>query len=176
MIFVSTGTFPLPFKRLVDLIVKYGRQNPSKKIIIQSGVYKPANLTPNIAIKPYFSFEKTLKLYQSAELIISAAGEASVFLILKHAKNTPIFMPRLKKFHDHVDNKQLATCSHLKKHHLAHIALQSNQLIKIMRKNPKPNPHQKIFNQSFKKHSQLLNHLNQLLTREEIFPSPGNPK
>jgi|GEM_PF-5664293 UDP-N-acetylglucosamine transferase subunit ALG13 len=142
MIFVSTGTLPLPFSRLVDTVIDYYQDKPNNHIVIQSGVYQPLSLPSHITCKPFIDFKQTIQLYQKADLVISAAGEASVFLILKHSKNTPIFVPRVKSFHEHVDNKQLTTCSYLKKHQLADIAIETQELINLLmlnRQNSKRN-------------------------------------
>ncbi len=161
MIFVSTGTLPLPFARLIDTTIDYFQQIPDQKVIIQTGVYQPPYSFPkHIITKPYFSFNQTIKYYQTANLIISAAGEASVFLILKYANNKPIFVPRLKSFHEHVDNKQLATCNYLKKRQLAKIAIKTHQLTKLLQQKPsKLNQHPKTFLLKSPELNKLINHL-----------------
>jgi len=128
MIFISTGIISLPFSRLIDQIIKLYLNQPTTKIIIQSGSYKISSPAKHIHIKPYFPLNTMIKHYQTAETVISAAGEASIFLILHYAKNKPIFIPRQKKFHEHIDNQQLIMAQYLKNHHLAHIVTDINQL------------------------------------------------
>ncbi len=155
MIFASTGTLSQPFNRLMNALLLFFNNKANHPVIIQSGNYIPKKPTsPHISLIPFISFDQTIKYYQQAKLIISAAGEASVYLILKHAQNKPIFFPRLKKHHEHVDNLQLATCLYLKNNQLAHVYLNqktlSTNLPKILnnsQKNKQPfksNPNQKI--------------------------------
>lgn len=123
MIFVSTGTVSFPFVRLVDAVINFYRKRPSEKLVIQSGPYDPVSPAKHIVIKPYFSFERMLSYYRSASQVISAAGEVSVFLILRNARKVPIFVPRLKKYKEHVDDQQLMIGRYLQKHNLAQVVL-----------------------------------------------------
>lgn len=113
MIFITTGTVSFPFRRLVDKSIDVFK-DIDEEIIIQSGIYKVKPLLKNIKLITYLPFEKTLKLYKSADLIISACGEVSTLLILKNAINKPIFVPRLKQFGEHVDDQQLLIANYFK--------------------------------------------------------------
>jgi UDP-N-acetylglucosamine transferase subunit ALG13 len=106
MIFVTSGTVSYPFKRLIDAAIDT-LGNMKEKVIIQTGDYKPDVLPANIKIVDHLTLSETIKYYKSARLIISACGEASVFLILRYAKNIPIFVPRQKIYGEHVDNQQM---------------------------------------------------------------------
>lgn len=132
MIFVTTGTVGISFKRLVDAsLTIFG--NTNEKLIIQSGVYKLNTPYKNVVIKDFFSYEETINLYKKADLIISATGEASVFLILHYSKNGPIFFPRLKKFTEHVDNQQLLIAECIQKNNLAKVAYDIDQLKELVK-------------------------------------------
>ena len=104
-----------------------------------------------------------IKYYQSADLVISATGEASVFLILQHSKNMPIFVPRLKKHNEHVDNKQLIISHYLKKHQLAYIVTDISLLSGYLQK-PKTNPSKNNQGSSFKspQFTNLIQHLDKI--------------
>ena len=134
LVFVSTGTVSFPFKRLVDAIIEFYKDKPMTNVVIQSGDYKIKAIVKHIEIHPYFPLEKMIKFYKSADLIISAAGEASVFLILKYAKHKPIIIPRLKKYEEHVDDQQFLVANYLKKKKLAYTLLDRNKLKTMLKK------------------------------------------
>lgn len=138
MIFVTTGTVPYPFKRLVDKSVEIFKDK-KEKVIIQAGSYKIKSSSKNIEIVPFLPFEKTLSLYKTADLIISACGEVSVHLILKLAKNTPLFVPRLKKYGEHVDNQQEMIAKYIEKGSLAYVVYDIKQLKRLIDKPGRPN-------------------------------------
>lgn len=129
MIFISTGTIALPFNRLIDSSINVLKDQVKNQVIIQSGTYQVKQTLPkHISIKPYFTLSQTIKYYKQASLVISAAGEASVFLILKNTRFKPVFMPRLKHFGEHVDNLQLATCDYLKQKKLTYVFTETSNL------------------------------------------------
>jgi len=163
MIFVTTGTLSLPFPRLINAIINLYKHQTNEKVIIQTGNYTPSNPAKHIITQPYFSFKQMIKYFQTADLVISAAGEASVFLILQHSKNMPIFIPRLKKFNEHVDNKQLIISRYLKKHQLAQVVTDIS-LLKNHLKKPKTNPSKINQNSPHKTPhlTNLLQHLSQI--------------
>lgn len=138
MILISVGTLALPFKRLVDQAVDLFKDK-KERIVIQSGAYKKKSPSANIVIKPYFSFPRMLALYKRADLVISSCGEASVYLILTHAKNTPVFVPRFKKYGEHLDNQQLLIAKFLEKKGLAYIFYQTPKLSEFIKRKRKKN-------------------------------------
>ncbi len=128
LVFVSTGTASFPFKRLVEAVIDFYENKPSAEVVIQSGAYKKKSPKKHIKIQPYFPFEKMIKFFKEADVIISAAGEATVFSILESAVNQPIIVPRLKKHGEHVDDQQLQIARYLKKAKLASIVLDIDKL------------------------------------------------
>lgn len=75
-----------------------------------------------------------IEYYKAADLVVSAAGEASVFLILQYSRNIPIFVPRLKRYGEHVDDQQLMIGKYLKKHKLAHVVFDISLLENYLEK------------------------------------------
>jgi UDP-N-acetylglucosamine transferase subunit ALG13 len=139
MIFITTGTVDIPFKRLVDKSIEIF-WNKEEKVIIQAGNYKTKSTSKNIDLIKQLPFNETLKLYKNADLIISACGEVSTLLILQYSKNMPIFVPRGKKYGEHVDNQQIKIARILKDKALANIVYNPKNLEKaVIRrvKNPK---------------------------------------
>lgn len=113
MIFVTVGTHEQPFNRLLEEIDNLVENKKIKeKIIAQIGysTYSPKNFE-------YFkftSFEKINSLINSASLIITHGGIASIFLALKKRKKV-IAVPRMKKFNEHSDNHQVQIVRELEK-------------------------------------------------------------
>lgn len=111
MIFVTIGTTPYSFNRLIkemDLIAA----GIDEKVIMQIGVstYIPKNAD-------YFritSREKIKKYYKNSRVIISHAAAGSILMAFKYNK-TPILVPRMKKYGEHVDNHQLEGAEELEK-------------------------------------------------------------
>lgn len=165
MIFVSCGTVSFPFKRLVDTVIGLFKDNPNEKVIIQSGSYLRKSPANHIIIKPYFTFRKMLKYYQTADLIVSAAGEASTYLILAHATSIPIFFPRLKKYGEHVDDQQKLIGRFIEKYDPAYVAYNTLQLKNYLkRKNPKGDFENRIKEKNAETLKRLTENLNRITT------------
>lgn len=162
MIFVSTGTFPIPFSRLIETVINYYQDKPNYQVVIQSGVMPIKSSPKHITTKSYFSYKETLRLYKKAELNISAAGEATALLLLKHSKNIPILFPRLKRYSEHVDDIQLQTCKYLRSNKLAETAITTNQLTKKISETVKPNQAEKILTYQSKSFNKLIANLTNL--------------
>lgn len=127
MIFVTTGTVSFPFKRLVDGAVVIWKNKP-EEVVIQAGNYVPANESKNIKLIKYLTLFETIEYYQKSRLVVSAAGEASVFMMLKYCKYMPILFPRQKRYGEHVDDQQLEIAVEAKRLGYAELALSEGEL------------------------------------------------
>ena len=104
MIFISVGSHNQGFERLIKKMDEIaGRLD--EEIIIQIGYtdYKPKN-------SKYFDFiedfQEIIKLNKKAKLIVCHGGAGTIFTALEH--NTPVIaVPRLKKYHEHINDHQL---------------------------------------------------------------------
>lgn len=123
MIFVTVGTMSYPFSRLIDKVIDIYRDKPKERVVIQSGVYIPKNLPPNISATAYFSLKETFKYYSISSVVISAPGEVSFIEVLARAHGKVIFTPRLEKYKEHVDNQQEELGEYIQKKHLATVIL-----------------------------------------------------
>jgi len=132
MIFVTTGTTSFPFHRLVNEVVKNFSPKIHEDGIIQSGAYLMNSPVSHITIQPYFSYQEMVRLIKKARVVISAAGEASVFLILQHSENIPIVVPRLDKYHEHVDDQQLLIARFVRKMGWAKVAYNTHDLLRYL--------------------------------------------
>ncbi|MDR7078852.1 UDP-N-acetylglucosamine transferase subunit ALG13 [Neobacillus niacini] len=105
MIFVTVGTQKFPFDRLfkeLDLLVSEGIIQ--EEIIAQIGY---TNYKPNHYKTFKFLSEAEIERYiNSAQVIITHAGTSSIITCMKKKKKT-LVVPRLSKYHEHVDDHQL---------------------------------------------------------------------
>jgi len=107
MIFLTVGTYPLPFDRLIvaiDLAIKEGLIE--EEVVAQTGVsnYVPKNMEyTNILEKEAFDC-----FFRRASGIISHAGMGTITMALDNKKPL-LVMPRMKRYKEHVNNHQVAT-------------------------------------------------------------------
>ncbi len=111
MIFVTVGTHPLSFERLLREMDRIAK-NIDEKVIAQIGntKYEPKNME-------FFKYtdEKTLlELYEKSRLIVAHAG-AGTLLTIFHYKKPLIIVPRLKKYKEHIDDHQLELAEEFRK-------------------------------------------------------------
>lgn len=101
MIFVTVGTHPGQFDRLIKRIDEIAPEI-NEKIVIQTGFtkYKPKNVE-------YFDFTDDIKPYfKEARLIISQAATSVLELVFSYDKAL-ILVPRRKKYREHINDHQV---------------------------------------------------------------------
>ena len=122
MILLTLGTYPLPFDRLVRAIDEVVAQKIiDEEIFAQIGYsnYKPR----------YVQYEKLMEkgkfdmLFASASSLIGHAGMGSISMALNHQKPL-LVMPRLRQYHEHVNDHQLHTARKFEE--LGHILVAYN--------------------------------------------------
>lgn len=106
MIFVTTGTVGFPFKRLINEVVRIASTMASTDFIVQDN-YHSVSTPLNMTVCSYYSFSETIKLYRTADVVITAGGEASTLLASRYSKRILIVVPRQKRFGEHVDDQQV---------------------------------------------------------------------
>lgn len=105
MIFVCVGTSDDPFDRLLEIIDELCEKKIIKdRVVAQIGrtSYKPRNYE-------FFKMTEAQKFQEyleKADYIISHAGIGCVLSAIKMEKKVIIF-PRMKKYHEHVDDHQM---------------------------------------------------------------------
>jgi UDP-N-acetylglucosamine transferase subunit ALG13 len=102
MIFVSVGTHPDSFERLIKHIDKIAPKI-KEKIIIQKGYtsYTPKNCE-------YFDFTDNLdKYYAEARLALIQSATSLLEFCLKYQKKPVITIPRQAKFKEHINDHQV---------------------------------------------------------------------
>lgn len=111
MIFVTIGTSPFGFERLIkEMDVIAGKIN--EEVIMQIGDtdYEPRNAR----CFRYTSRDDILNYYNDARIVISHAAVGSILMAFHHNKN-PILVPRLKEYGEVFDDHQLEISKHLEK-------------------------------------------------------------
>lgn len=124
-IFVSVGTHPQAFDRLLKQLDNIAAKNSELEIFAQTGnsKYKPRN----------FIFEKFLKgkqfdeKMQWADIVVSHGGAGTIINALLNKKPL-IVVPRLKKFGEHTNDHQLDLANALEREHKVIAVFDMNKL------------------------------------------------
>lgn len=105
MIFVSVGTHPQPFTRLLDEVVRLVQNKTIKEeVIVQNGNTPFSH--PKIKSQAFYSIEEFEKLLEKCDLFITHAGEGNIGTAMKLGKKC-IIVPRLEKWGEHTNDHQL---------------------------------------------------------------------
>ena len=103
MIFVTVGTHEQSFNRLIEYMDHWAK-GVEEEVIIQTGVssYEPVNCK----WQQYFKQQEMYDLIEQARIVITHGGASSYIDVLQRGK-IPIVVPRLYKYHEHVNDHQL---------------------------------------------------------------------
>ena len=105
MIFVILGTQDKGFDRMlkeIDELIKDGII--TNRVIVQAG---STNFKSNeMDIIDYLPMQKFHEYIEEADIIITHGGVGSILDAIKHNKKV-IAIPRLEKYHEHVNNHQI---------------------------------------------------------------------
>lgn len=113
MIFVTVGTHEQPFNRLIEHVDKLVQNKIiTEEVIIQTGysTYKPNYCK----WENFFSYDEMKKNVSDARIVITHGGPSSFIMPLQIGK-TPIVVPRIKDFGEHVNNHQIEFCKAVEK-------------------------------------------------------------
>ena len=105
MIFVTVGTHEQGFERLikkVDALVRDGKIK--EDVVMQIGFtqYKPKYCK----WQKLFPYSEMKEMMQKARIVITHGGPASFIMALQEGK-TPIVVPRMAKYNEHVNDHQV---------------------------------------------------------------------
>lgn len=99
MIFVTVGTMHFPFDRLMRGLSSL----PAQSLVVQHG---PADPPPGAAVASKFvGYAAMARFIDEADVVITHSGCGTI-LMASRAGHTPIVVPRLKRFGEHVDDHQ----------------------------------------------------------------------
>ena len=134
MIFVTVGTHEQQFNRLIKAVDDLFADGTIKEeVIIQKGFsdYEPKHCKCYKLI----GYKEMQKYYDEARVIITHGGPASFMDALKRGK-TPIVMPRLKKYGEHVNDHQDYFCREVEKRMGSIVVADDrNSLVKALKSN-----------------------------------------
>jgi UDP-N-acetylglucosamine transferase subunit ALG13 len=123
MILITAGTVAFEFERLMAIAEAVAKFYPKEKIIIQPGTSNyHGRRHSGMKVERYLSLSEMKRYYSKAAVIISAAGEASVGLMMRLAQKVPILVPRRKQFGEQVDDQQVEIAAYFEKIGLARVA------------------------------------------------------
>lgn len=108
MIFVTVGTHEQQFNRLIKKIDQLKKDGHIKDdVFIQTGFsdYIPESCD----WKKFLSYEEMIQKIKDAKIVITHGGPSSFILPLQCGK-TPIVVPRMKKYDEHVNDHQVEFC------------------------------------------------------------------
>lgn len=108
MIFVTVGTHEQQFNRLIKKIDQLKKDGHIKDdVFIQTGFsdYIPESCD----WKKFLSYEEMTQKIKDAKIVITHGGPSSFILPLQYGK-TPIVVPRMKKYDEHVNDHQVEFC------------------------------------------------------------------
>ena len=108
MIFVTVGTHEQQFNRLIKKIDQLKKDGHIKDdVFIQTGFsdYIPESCD----WKKFLSYEEMIQKIKDAKIVITHGGPSSFILPLQYGK-TPIVVPRMKKYDEHVNDQQVEFC------------------------------------------------------------------
>lgn len=158
MIFVTVGTHEQGFERLIKKVDDLVRDGKIKEdVIMQIGFtqYKPKYCK----WEKLFPYSEMKEMMQKARIVITHGGPASFIMALQEGK-TPIVVPRMSKYNEHVNDHQvdfsLAVNERYKNlivvediENLGSIISDYNNLVKNMNSGTLSN--NAVFNKKFKK-------------------------
>lgn len=138
MIFVSLGTHPQPFDRLVREIGSLvDRKVIREKVFIQTGYTTYSH--PKIETKNFLSIEEFEKNVEKCSIFVTHAGEGNIGLGLQLGKPM-IVVPRLQKHGEHTNDHQLELARAVEKKQYGPVILNVKELEKIIPKIKAPAP------------------------------------
>ncbi|MGH2935412.1 MAG: glycosyltransferase [Gaiellaceae bacterium] len=103
LILLLLGTHEQAFERAVDVLVPLAEQ---EEIVIQHGHTPPRPASAGVTWLEFASYERILELCRAARVVACHAGVGTIMTARAMGK-TPLVIPRLARFGEHVDDHQL---------------------------------------------------------------------
>jgi UDP-N-acetylglucosamine transferase subunit ALG13 len=113
MIFITVGTTPFPFYRMNKIFERILQFRKRKELVIYQHGTTPIQAQESyVQLCPSLPFNKMISYIKQARLVITHGGPATIFQCL-YMKKTPMVLPRLKTYGEHINDHQLIFCSKL---------------------------------------------------------------
>jgi UDP-N-acetylglucosamine transferase subunit ALG13 len=102
VILVTVGTHHQPFARLIRALPTL----PARDVVVQYGHSPPPAWRSAREAVPFLAYDQLAALMDAADVVVTHAGVGSVLTALRMG-HTPIVVPRLARFDEHVDDHQV---------------------------------------------------------------------
>ena len=103
MIFVTLGTHEQPFERALDLVTPLAKRHD---VIVQHGHTPRRPSGPSVLWLGFAEYDEVVNLMDAACGVVCHAGTGTIMTALWLGK-TPVVVPRLHRYGEHVDDHQL---------------------------------------------------------------------
>ncbi len=98
MIFATCGSSHFRFDRMMQALALL----PAAQLYVQHG---PADPPPQVRAVRFLPFDRLMDSITEADVVITHAGVGSILCAIR-AGHTPVIFPRLKRYHETVDDHQ----------------------------------------------------------------------
>lgn len=98
MIFATCGSSHFRFDRMMQALALL----PPAQLYVQHG---PADPPPRVRAVRFLPFDRLVDSIAAADVVITHAGVGSILCAIR-AGHTPVIFPRLKRYHETVDDHQ----------------------------------------------------------------------
>lgn len=127
MIFVTVGTYDVPFDRLLHAVDEL---DVDEQLVVQCGAsrVRPAHAD----CFDFAPFDEIVAHVRTARVVVAHAGAGTVLIALAHGRR-PVVMPRLGRLGETSDDHQLAFAQRLAQAGLVRLVHTANELAAAVR-------------------------------------------
>jgi UDP-N-acetylglucosamine transferase subunit ALG13 len=122
MIFVTTGTSPCPFQRLVDAASRLAEHD---EVVVQHGTAKPP---PGVNAFDYAAEAVIAQYVREADVVVCHAGAGSTALALTLG-HRPLVLARRADLGENIDDHQVAFAERLARYGLVTLCLDADDIV-----------------------------------------------
>lgn len=127
-VFVSAGTYHLPFTRLIEWIERWAERHPEARVVVQHGPTRPVGGAENAAMLPY---PELMAHCRTADVVVLQGGAGGI-MDLRGIGRRPIVVPRIPVDDEVVDDHQLRFAERAEGFGLIHCALDEATLHRLI--------------------------------------------
>lgn len=122
MIFVTTGTSPCAFQRLVDAASRLAEHD---KVVVQHGTAEPP---PGVSAFAYAAEAVIAQYVREADVVVCHAGAGSTALALSLGRR-PLVLARRADLGENIDDHQVAFAERLARYGLVTLCLDAEDIV-----------------------------------------------
>jgi UDP-N-acetylglucosamine transferase subunit ALG13 len=122
MIFVTTGTSPCAFQRLVDSAARLAEH---EEVVVQYGAAEPP---PGVKAFAYAAEAVIAQYVREADVVVCHAGSGSIALALSLGRR-PLVLARRADLGENVDDHQVAFAERLARYGLVTLCLNADDIV-----------------------------------------------